>query len=89
MTLREAILKTLAGGGELDTDTIMRAVTNEYDWPECDPTPRDIVKGLEALHRERWLVSRMIRSVSHWKARSEREYAELVAEQTGEQGKLL
>ena len=91
MNLHEAILNALDAAYELNQDEIYAAMLR-LDWPEVDPTPRDVTDAIEHLVRERWLYPSPRQQPGHstfYRRRTANQVAALQAEASGAQPRLL
>ena len=83
MTINEAILFVLSDTYHNPTTDVINLVQN-LDWPECDPTAKDIVDALQAMEKQHIVAHLMAHSVSLWRRLTTREVSEWQAEQSGD-----
>jgi hypothetical protein len=91
MNLHEAILNALDAAYELNQDEIYSAMLR-LDWPEVDPSARDVVDAIEQLLAERWLYKSPHQKAGYstfYRRRTANQVAALQAEATGAQPRLL
>jgi hypothetical protein len=86
MTIRDTILAFLDTGVNATPDQIIGAVRTRHPYYV---TAGDVIAEIEHLHRDRWLIHEMQRSVSRYRRRTPDQHAQLMAELDGTQPKLL
>jgi hypothetical protein len=86
MTIRDTILAFLDTGVNATPDQIIGAVRAKIPYYI---NAGDVITEMQNLHRDRWLIHEMQRSVSRYRRRTPDQHAQLMAELDGTQPKLL